>query len=528
MDYPLRTVTLLFLLFHCISFCLSQPTVQNSFWRSPEASLCNNNNGHQPHHGQYRLSGSPGGFNGLQQSVDMVLLEMQRQAVDTDSLREEVRDLQTRHEDSRRLLLQLTESVNILVKKLVKTPACECDSGGGGGGGGGGGDGDDDERGTGGRRGGGGGGGGGGGDVVSGGGDSKGFQQEDNNVNNNHVKVFNASSRPSSDAGQGVLMDEKGASVLSPHPGSDTHPHPHRTGQTPQDLGVNQTRAEVRGRQDGALSVAPGTVTSAHTATSGPTTTTTTTPDPILMMYNGSVPKDCDDIKDLGYATNGTYVIKPSSASRSVVVLCEFHVTDVWTLVQRRQDGSQDFYRGWSDYKRGFGDLRSEFWLGNEVLHQLTTQDFYRLKIDMWEWPRAVSESKRPQSRYYFAESRYFYVDSEAERYKLHVPNDYFAYTGFGGSGLRVHTGPFLTKDVEDLPAGMRKNCAQTFHCGWWFTTCVRNANFNGRYYKGGYANVTAKRRARDDIYWPNIDQSLYRVVMKVGRVNESYAFGTQ
>nr|KAG5687457.1 hypothetical protein BaRGS_030359 [Batillaria attramentaria] len=235
----------------------------------------------------------------------------------------------------------------------------------------------------------------------------------------------------------------------------------------------------------------------------------------------------CDDVRRLGYSQNGTYVILPTLSARSLPVVCEFLEHEAWTLIQRRQDGSQDFYRTWREYKDGFGDLTGEFWLGNDVIYQLTNQDYYRLRIDMWDWPRVGSQGKQLPPRYFFAESSYFFVDNETYRYELHVPNDYFAFTGFGGSGLRVHAGPFLTKDVEDLPEGMRQNCARKFHCGWWFTTCVRNANFNGRYYKGGYADVKKKRRARDDIYWPNIDQSLQRVVMKLGRVNESYALAS-
>lgn len=235
---------------------------------------------------------------------------------------------------------------------------------------------------------------------------------------------------------------------------------------------------------------------------------------------------DCEDIRRLGYATNGTYVVMTTLSQESFPVVCEFHKHETWTLIQRRQDGSEDFYRSWLDYKHGFGSLVGEFWLGNERIHQLTNQDFYRLRIDMWDWPKPGNDvtGKPHVPRYFFAESRYMVVANESHRYELKVPDDYFAYTGFGGSGLRIHAGPFLTKDVKILPEAMRQNCAQKFHSGWWFKTCVRNANFNGRYYKGGYADSSKKQRARDDIYWPNIDQSLQKVVMKIGRVNETYA----
>ena len=36
-----------------------------------------------------------------------------------------------------------------------------------------------------------------------------------------------------------------------------------------------------------------------------------------------------------------------------------------WIVIQRRvPNGTVNFYRGWKDYEKGFGDLDSEFWYG--------------------------------------------------------------------------------------------------------------------------------------------------------------------
>ena len=45
--------------------------------------------------------------------------------------------------------------------------------------------------------------------------------------------------------------------------------------------------------------------------------------------------------------------------------------------MQMRVDGSVDFYRNWSEYRNGFGQLRGEFWLGNERIYQITNQGVF-------------------------------------------------------------------------------------------------------------------------------------------------------
>ena len=57
---------------------------------------------------------------------------------------------------------------------------------------------------------------------------------------------------------------------------------------------------------------------------------------------------------------------------------------EAWVVFQRRLDGSVDFYRGWKEYERGFGNLTGELWLGNEKIHRLTKQAFnVTLRIEL-------------------------------------------------------------------------------------------------------------------------------------------------
>lgn len=37
-------------------------------------------------------------------------------------------------------------------------------------------------------------------------------------------------------------------------------------------------------------------------------------------------------------------------------------------VIQRRMDGTVNFYRPWDQYKMGFGDAAGEYWLGESFI----------------------------------------------------------------------------------------------------------------------------------------------------------------
>lgn len=40
------------------------------------------------------------------------------------------------------------------------------------------------------------------------------------------------------------------------------------------------------------------------------------------------------------------------------------HVDFLSQVIQRRTDGTENFYRPWEHYKTGFGNVATEYWLG--------------------------------------------------------------------------------------------------------------------------------------------------------------------
>ena len=137
-----------------------------------------------------------------------------------------------------------------------------------------------------------------------------------------------------------------------------------------------------------------------------------------------------------------------------------------WTVFQRRQDGSVDFYRGWNDYKSGFGQLTAEFWLGNDKIHRLTAARPSSLRVELEDW-----NGERAYAKY-----GKFKIGDEQAQYLLEVGS----YSGTAGDSLAYHNnGAFSTKGRDN--DRWSSNCAVHRTGAWWYKSC-HYSNLNGKY----------------------------------------------
>ena len=144
-----------------------------------------------------------------------------------------------------------------------------------------------------------------------------------------------------------------------------------------------------------------------------------------------------------------------------------------WLIIQRRMDGSVDFYRGWSDYRQGFGDPSGEFWIGLETIHSLTQSRTYKLRIDLEDFEGNTA----------YAEYSTFAISDVAHGYTLSIGT----YNGTAGDSLTYHNHrPFLTKDHRGT--GRSAKCPAERKGAWWYFDCAYS-NLNGQYLRGAHTS---------------------------------------
>ncbi|GBM64596.1 Techylectin-5A [Araneus ventricosus] len=219
-----------------------------------------------------------------------------------------------------------------------------------------------------------------------------------------------------------------------------------------------------------------------------------------------SKPVDCEEILHSGQTETGIYTVWPRSRvliDKPLQVSCDMDTDGGgWTVIQRRGDFGRTkdyFFKDWASYKKGFGDIDKDFWLGNDNIFALTSQRLYSIRFDL----KAVDGDER------YALYDTFWIDDEDHIYTLHIKD----YTGNAGDSMVFHhdNAKFTTKD-KDNDNQKDQNCAEVFKGGWWYNSC-HYANLNGLYLKGHHESYA------DGVNWhtwKHYNESLEFTEMKI------------
>jgi len=151
-------------------------------------------------------------------------------------------------------------------------------------------------------------------------------------------------------------------------------------------------------------------------------------------------------------------------------------------LIQQNLDGSNFFNRSWAEFKVGFNNTFGNYWIGNDLLSQLTLSGRYKLRFDL----------QARHNRWYWAEYSRFFVSDESHNYQLQV-------SGFSGNinsdAFGYHDEMMFTtydrdNDQWDGRGYNTSNCAVYNGGGFWHKSCSR-CNVN-----------TVPGRGEDFIWW--------------------------
>uniref|UniRef100_A0A8C6SE66 Fibrinogen C-terminal domain-containing protein n=1 Tax=Neogobius melanostomus TaxID=47308 RepID=A0A8C6SE66_9GOBI len=218
----------------------------------------------------------------------------------------------------------------------------------------------------------------------------------------------------------------------------------------------------------------------------------------MMSVFSGKLrfpfPTECSQELLNGALQSGEVDVYPQGREgQAVRVYCDMESDGGgWTVFQRRMNGKTDFYRTWSEYNTGFGNISEEFWLGNRLLHNLTSIGPVSLRVDM----RSGNDTA-------YAHYANFFIDSEERNYTLTISG----YTGTAGDSMRYHNNrPFSTRDKDPDPLGI--HCSRAYMGGWWYKNCYKT-NLNGLY------GINSNNQGIVWIDWKGKDSSIPFTEMK-------------
>ena len=225
---------------------------------------------------------------------------------------------------------------------------------------------------------------------------------------------------------------------------------------------------------------------------------------------------DCKDIQKKGWKMDGYYGI-PISGDLSTFKTIHCRMSLVgggWTVIFRNGYGNVPFDQKWKTYKVGFGNLGTNFWYGNDAIHNLTKPGTDN---------EVLFVVKAQDNTVYYPYYDGFNVGDEDSKYQLsvgvykHVHGPSLPARNIvnrtNGDDFTLHNGYKFTTSDQDNDIHDTINCSDSFDkVGWWYGLC-------------GYTVLTAKTEinAHPGARWKQISkqddsEKLLQIEMMVRR----------
>ncbi|KAF2363890.1 Fibrinogen alpha/beta/gamma chain C-terminal globular domain, partial [Trinorchestia longiramus] len=223
--------------------------------------------------------------------------------------------------------------------------------------------------------------------------------------------------------------------------------------------------------------------------------------DPETYLEYPPMPRDCQDVFDLGFVESGVYRIQATGLLSREVMCDQTTQGGGWTVIIARKKVPRhiSFNRTWTDYELGFGEPSREYWIGLEPLHFLTRERSYSLRADMEDW----------EGRQAWAAYNFFSVAGPDEHYRLRVSG----YTGTAGDSMRhSHLQMFSTVDRDNDQESWGSCSRGRGGGGWWWGRCSCTQP-TGQYRRGRYHGA---EKGVTWWHWKDSNYPLKTLILKI------------